>query len=1121
MLPGTPWWGCLVKFGSLKVRTPDGGSREYPIDLPSLIVGRADGNGIVIDDLSISRRHARIVIESGRMLVEDLGSAAGTFVDGHRVDPGTTNLVEDDQALRFGDVVAQFLKSPPGSANEAEAAAAALAQGAGTESFEDAPGRAISVMVNSPPAPVEPGGAVFATAVVHNRGRVVDLVTLGITGVPSTWVTFSQSTLALVPGARETVTLVFQPPINSQSLAGEYDFGLSVASGEHDREAVAFGKLTVTAFEASELHLSPVRAKRDFVVVGKNNGNALVTYALSGIDDEANFIFDFQSPSIELQPGQEQRIPLRVRRKKRQWFGRTTFMPLRVVATPTAGAGIDVEAPGQLVVQPPLERWKTPVLLALVIGLLALAGWLSWVYRDRLPTWIPWSTKGEVGQVVAGSPEAAYSGVHMCDKSEAERDAKLAKATALPAGTSGAPLFAQNNPAWADIEYAKAKDPEFGPDWCGTTIEQCGCAMTSVATIMALFNILTMPDGSELTPKTVNDWFNADARKTARGWVSRGYIYGDVIWTAANELSGEIARQRPGSPTLRFAGFGPGTDEEIRAELQAGRPLVLEVPGHYIAAVGLDGDKILINDPYYADRRTLDAYKGKVKGSVHFEPSNDLSGVVITVPKDLRVRVLDKSGKVVGSLSEPSATQPAPVGIDGAYLSTRNAWRDPTCVESPPPADAGTTSIFLPGNRDDYRIEVLNPSAGGTSVAIHSYDHDGNAAVETRDATGPSVLSLSYDPAKAEAGVQVIQGATPGAGSGSQTVGSGTPQLPGGGNTGGGSGVSTPLPSVSTTAAPSASPTATRTPVPTPTPVAPAAVTVKCETVYTPVPKSAGVTCTGTISGTYTTTRWSLNGLPAPVPPGSTAFSTTFNQDATATVEMTVCNITVCKTGSASVVVKFTTATPTASPTPLPGTPTPAPTAPPVGPPPLVHIECTWSGPGAGAQIDCATTFAEAYNTITWDTTNATPATLTTGSKSFQAFRSAAADATVRATVCLGAACTVSNTAEIPGHAFITDLVLLDDTPTCNYFSEYTLTAFFGSWTPGDPVPAGVLHFDNSAWGFVIDVPVVMLANGKPGAAVDFYFESPFDHSIAVSYDGDGNWPADSLAVTVYASSCG
>lgn len=1108
-----------MKFGSLQVRTPDGAARDYPIDLPSIIVGRADGNGIVIDDLSISRRHARLVIESGRLLIEDLGSAAGTFVGGHRIDPGVPNLVEGDQPVRFGDVQVQFVPAPPISASEAETTPGASADGASMEPVEEAPSAAIRVTVVSPATAVEPGGAVFATATIQNRGRVVDLVTIGVTGVPTTWVTFSQSTLALVPGTRETITLVFQPPVSSEALAGEYDFGVVVNSGEHEREGVAFGKLTILPFESTELHLSPIRSKRDFVLSAKNNGNAFATYTLGGIDDEGRFLFDFDAPAIELQPGHERRVPLRVRNKKRQWFGRPTAAPLRVIATPTTGATTAVEAPGQLLIQPPLERWKMPVIVTLFIALLALAGWLSWVYRDRMPAWIPWSTKEDSTAVAPGNPEAAYAGVHMCDKSQEDREKALAKATPL-AGTSGAPLFAQNNPAWAKDEYAKAGDPEFGPDWCGTTIEQCGCAMTSVTTIMALFNILTMPDGSELTPQAVNAWFNGDARKTSRGWVSRGYIYGDVIWTAANELSGQIAKQRPGTPTIRFAGFGPGTEEEIRSELQAGRPLVLEVPGHYIAAVGLDGDKILINDPYYADRRTLDAYKGKVKGSVHFEPSSDLSGVVITVPKDLRVRVLDSQGKVVGSLNTDPATAPAPVGIQGAYLNSRNAWRDPTCVESPPPAGAGTTSIFLPGTKDDYRIEVLNPGQGGTSVSIHSYDQDGNLTVETRDATGPSVIGMSYDPTKAGVQLQVIQGATP-VPEGTGTPTSGTPTLPtGGGGTGGGNGVIT-NPSPTTPPSPAASPTATRTPAPTPTPVPPANVTVKCDVVYTPAPPTAGVTCTGTVTGTATTTRWAVNGLPAPVPAGSTAFSTTFTQDTSVTIEMTACNITVCKTGSTGVVVKFTSPTPTPSGTPVPGTPTPAPTTPPVGPPSSVTISCSYSPAGAQVQVDCATSFNEAYNTITWETTGgASPASSAGGAKHFTTFAPNGSSITVTATVCLGSACTVSNTAVVnsgggptPVNSVQTTVLSASICGSNPGTSDVTIYVYFDSWVGGDPVPTGSVAFfieGNLAGTASIDPQEPLAVLMTPVS----YIETTF----MAQYAGDANWTPATLTCTFNAS---
>ena len=1100
-----------MKFGSLQVRTPDGVARDFPIDLPSVVIGRADGNGIVIDDLSISRRHARIIIESGRLLIEDLGSAAGTFVGGHRIDPGTSNLVELDQDIKFGDVEAQFVPAPPATASEADAGLTALADGT-FEAVEEAPSRAISVTLTSPPTAVEPGGAVFATAVIQNRGRVVDLITLGVTGIPTAWVNFSQPTLALVPGGRETVTLVIQPPLAAESLAGEYDFSVVVSSGEHEREGFAFGKLTVTAFAAMQLSLSPVRSKRNFVVVAKNNGNALATFGLSGIDDEDQYTFEFATPSVELQPGQELRVPLRVRRRRRQFFGHTTYVAMRVVATPTAEDGTAVEAHGQVLVKPALEPWKTPVLLALLIGLLALAFWLSWIYRDQIPTWIPWSTKGDAAQTVNNSAEAAYAGVHMCDKTQEERDKAAAKVTPPAAGTTGSPLFAQNNPTWANVEYAKAADAEFGPDWCGTTIEQCGCAMTSVTTVMAIFNIVTMPDGSELTPETVNAWFNAEARKTPRGWVSEGYVYGDVIWTAANQLSGQIAKQHPGSPTVRFAGFGTGSDEEILAELKANRPIILEVPGHYIAAIGVNSaGKILINDPYYADRLTLDAYKGKVLSSVKFEPSNDLSGVVITVPKDLRVRVLDKQGNIVGSLTADEGSAPEPSGIDGAYLSSRDAWRDPTCVESPPPPGAGTTSIFLPGKAEDYRVEVLNPGSGGTSVAIHSYDQDGNSSLQTQDATGAMVLSLAVDPTKAAVGVEVLQGTAPGA---ATPTAEGTPQLPGGGNPGGG----VDVPADTPTPVPTAVPTATKTPAPTPTAVPPSAVTVKCDIAYTPSPPTAGVTCTGSVTGTYTTTRWTINGLPAPVPPGSTAFSTSFSKDTTATVEMTACNITTCKSGSVPVVVKFTSPTPTPSATPLPGTPTPSPTVPAVGPPPVVAVNCDYQDIGSQAQIDCETSFLEAYNTISWTTTGgALPATASGGAKSFTTYAPLSANITVQATVCYNAVCTISNvayvaTTPVPPAALIATSL---DSNLCgaSVLSGPTqIIVYVLGGSSGDPFPTGTvsLSVDSISQG----AAAVNSAQQQAVFNVDLLNAGPWQ--LLMQYGGDANWAGASYSCTAY-----
>ena len=69
----------------LHILMPDGSSREEPLD-GEVTVGRADGNTVVLTEGGVSRRHARFyVMDGGKVMVEDLGSANGTFVDGEQV----------------------------------------------------------------------------------------------------------------------------------------------------------------------------------------------------------------------------------------------------------------------------------------------------------------------------------------------------------------------------------------------------------------------------------------------------------------------------------------------------------------------------------------------------------------------------------------------------------------------------------------------------------------------------------------------------------------------------------------------------------------------------------------------------------------------------------------------------------------------------------------------------------------------------------------------------------------------------------------------------------------------------------------------------------------------------
>jgi hypothetical protein len=88
---------------SLVIHEGAGAGSEHPVD-GELILGREQSSAdLVIPDPGVSRRHARMIPQNGSVILEDLGSSNGTYVNGERIT-GPVELATGDE-VQLGDTV--------------------------------------------------------------------------------------------------------------------------------------------------------------------------------------------------------------------------------------------------------------------------------------------------------------------------------------------------------------------------------------------------------------------------------------------------------------------------------------------------------------------------------------------------------------------------------------------------------------------------------------------------------------------------------------------------------------------------------------------------------------------------------------------------------------------------------------------------------------------------------------------------------------------------------------------------------------------------------------------------------------------------------------------------------
>lgn len=128
----------------LRVNSGTHAGRQIEVTSEKFLIGRSDSCQLRPKSESVSRKHCVLVMKEGRLLLQDLNSRNGTFVNDKRLPPDKAKVLKDADVLRVGKLAflveiehgLQAAKKPPVQ-SVADAAARSANAGSSDSRFEE------------------------------------------------------------------------------------------------------------------------------------------------------------------------------------------------------------------------------------------------------------------------------------------------------------------------------------------------------------------------------------------------------------------------------------------------------------------------------------------------------------------------------------------------------------------------------------------------------------------------------------------------------------------------------------------------------------------------------------------------------------------------------------------------------------------------------------------------------------------------------------------------------------------------------------------------------------------------------------------------------------------------
>jgi len=203
-----------MEFGTFHISLPGQPATHYEPDTASFTAGSTPSNRLQLQHPSIARRHARFTFAQNRLLIEDLGSAEGTFINGQRLAIATPTVVLSGTRLRLGQVNLVYHSQSKG--NEAPET---FARPAGS-AYSPASALVGQMVLELPIESLIPGNQYLGKLTIRNTGLRAGEFTLRVAGHLSHWVTLSTQTVYLQSQESQQLAVQINLPQSHQVAAG-------------------------------------------------------------------------------------------------------------------------------------------------------------------------------------------------------------------------------------------------------------------------------------------------------------------------------------------------------------------------------------------------------------------------------------------------------------------------------------------------------------------------------------------------------------------------------------------------------------------------------------------------------------------------------------------------------------------------------------------------------------------------------------------------------------------------------------------------------------------------------------------------------------------------------------